>query len=444
MKEITLAEYLGLERPCGGLGLCGNCRVDASRLALPLSEPSETERRSLGDELERGIRLACQAQVKNAELPSKSEEKQVKSSEIRRGVAIIDIGTTTLEAKLLTDSGELALKPRLNPQRLYGADVITRIGAAREHSSELTSSLRAELRAMLAGCDVTRAVVTGNTVMLHFLCGLDVSGMACDPFTPASLFGITASGRELGLGFDGEVYLPSCSSAFVGADTTCAVLAAKPKSDENLLLVDLGTNGELALSRHGVVTACSTAAGPALEGADISCGMRAEPGAISRVKFANGRLELEVIGDCTPRGICGSGLIAATAALLDAGILGSDGNLTEPVELAPDVTLTPEDMRALRLAKSAIRTGIDLLTRGERVDRLCLAGNFGRGLDLRGCVRIGLIPDGIRVEILGNAALEGARLIANGALEPARFEYVPLVDDAEFFDRFCENLLFDA
>lgn len=440
MNEL-LSELLFTDCPCGGSGKCGKCRV---RVSGELSAPTDAERRLLGDLLDDGWRLACQTRALGDFKVKEPFETHNVGEPVRkgRGELLIDIGTTTLEVRLINGSGEVLESSALNPQRRFGADVISRIGAASEHSSELTGELRAALASLIGDFEYERAVVTGNTVMLHFLAGLDVSGMAADPFTPSSLFGEWFDGALLGL--RGRVYLPRCVSAFVGADTTCALLASKPVHGENMLLVDLGTNGELAFCHDDEIVCASTAAGPALEGADISSGMRAGAGAIDSVRYDPDRCELKVhvIGEGSARGICGSGLISAVAALLDAGILDESGYLEAPYELAPGVLLTPGDIRSLQLAKSAIRTGIELICGGVRPDRLCIAGNFGRGLDLGACRRIGLLPDCGRVEILGNAALTGAEMILDGADERFETRSLSLAEDERFSELFCENMLF--
>ena len=440
----TLAELLHSDCPCGGLGKCGKCKI---RVSGELSAPTEAEKRLLGDQLNGGWRLACQT----VPLGEYSVGKAPEADRIvrrGRGKLAVDIGTTTLEARLITPDVRIEVSA-LNPQRRFGADVITRIGAAETHADELTNELREAISALTDGFEYDEAVVTGNTVMLHFFAGLDVRKMAGYPFEPTSLFGEWIDGRSVGL--HGMVYLPRCVSAFVGADTVCALIAADLKPSERSLLIDLGTNGEIVYSADRLICS-STAAGPALEGADISSGMRAVDGAVDRVEYfpgndregirvGNGVILPHVIGGKAPRGICGSGLISLIAALLDAGVIDESGYLEEPFELAPGVSLTPKDVRAFQLAKSAIRTGIALIG-GENADRLLIAGNFGRGLDLAACRRTGLLPDSGTVEILGNAALTGAELILSGATDKFDIEWLDLAANERFDELFTENLLF--
>ena len=447
----TLAKILRADCPCGGIGKCGKCRIKVSG---ELSAPTEAEKRLLGDELDKGFRLACQT------IPlGDFKVEPVTDESIKRvggrGKLAVDIGTTTIEARLITPDGNIDVSA-LNPQRRFGADVISRIGAADTYASELTNELRAAVSRLTAGFEYDEAVVTGNTVMLHFFAGLDVSGMAGYPFEPESLFGEWIDGERVGL--RGRVYLPRCVSAFVGADTVCALIAAKPDRRETALLVDLGTNGELAFCRDGRIICASTAAGPALEGADISSGMRAGNGAVDHVRYfpgdnaggisgavgvPGGFIVPRVIGGGEAKGICGSGLISLVAGLLDAGVIDESGYLEKPFGLAPGVSLTPRDVRAFQLAKSAVRTGI-MLIGGENADRLMLAGNFGRGLDIAACRRTGLLPDRGKVDILGNAALTGAELLLSGADDKFAAEWLDLAADERFDELFTGNLLFEG
>jgi len=245
------------------------------------------------------------------------------------------------------------------------------------------------------------------------------------------------------------------------------------------LSIDIGTNGEMVLARGGELLTTSTAAGPAFEGAQISCGMRALPGAIYDVTIdAEGALALKVVGSAAPKGLCGTGLIACIAQLLERGAIDATGRLADPAEmeiaalrhrvftlgselafaLSEDhgVYISQSDIRTLQLAKGAVRTGIETLLEVsgvavEGLDVLRLAGNFGAGLDARAAMRIGLIPtmDLARVEVVGNAALRGAIMVllsrecgrkSESAARNARF--IELGGKPEFQARFMESMLF--
>ena len=295
-----LSEAIGSHKPCGGHGRCGKCKVYVSGA---VSEPSDTERKLLSpDELAQGVRLACitrvlgdcevrmlsgeeQAQiVTDGDLP----ETELAPSFERYGVAI-DIGTTTLAARLYDVNGAmLADASGINPQQEWGADVISRIEASLAgKGSELAASIRGALcrmiseladKATIAPTDIDGVVITGNTVMLSLLTNECVEPFSHAPFEIKRYFGETFTANDLGLNVltsDTRVYLPRCISAFVGADTTCALLSTSLcRSDKPVMLADIGTNGEMAIYSGGRLTVCSTAAGPAFEGVGLRCGSR--------------------------------------------------------------------------------------------------------------------------------------------------------------------------
>jgi uncharacterized 2Fe-2S/4Fe-4S cluster protein (DUF4445 family) len=230
-------------------------------------------------------------------------------------------------------------------------------------------------------------------------------------------------------------------NAFVGADITCAVLASgMTESSATSLLCDIGTNGEIALWKDGKLFVTSTAAGPAFEGAKISCGMRGAEGAVDHVTMQNGKITYHTIGETAPKGLCGSGLLDLVAVLLDGEIIDESGRMEcKEYRLCENVTLTQKDVREVQLAKAAIRAGIELLAEkmGVQVSdirRVYLAGAFGNFLDPASACRIGMIPPVLRDRIspIGNAAGEGAKLCA---LSRAEFEYSRrLAAETEFLE----------
>ena len=258
---------------------------------------------------------------------------------------------------------------------------------------------------------------------------------------------------------DTAVYLPPCISAFVGADTTCAILATElTEKNEPAMLADIGTNGEMALWSNETLTVCSTAAGPAFEGVGISMGMRGANGAIDRVTVKDGSLHAHVIGDVEPRGICGSGLIDAVACMLDQEILDESGFLEdEPFEIKAPVTLTQKDIRMLQLAKSAISAGLLTLIQNEHltptdISALYIAGGFGNYLNMQSAGRIGLLPHEMidRTKSVGNAALSGAvmllldrRMRDDAQLLVKNSCAVDLSANPIFIDAYTEGMLFD-
>ena len=471
------------EMPCGGHGKCGKCRVTAKG---PLTPPDEAELRHLTpEELGGGVRLACRARVlgdcavtfaagpKKAQIRAGGELPPIRlEPAFGRYGAAVDIGTTTLAARLYDREGNLlAEDTRLNPESRWGADVISRMEAAMAgHAGEIAAAIREAVDGMLrtlaseagtAPDGIDAAVVTGNTVMLHLLTETDVEPMTHAPFDSNRLFGETVTAREAGfpsLRPDAEIYFPPCAAAFVGAEVLTALMASELCRGEGTgILVDIGTNGEMMLWHGGKLYAASTAAGPAFEGAGISMGMGGRAGAVDRVKVEDGALAAHVIGDAEPVGICGSGLVDAVACLLETEALDETGFLEDdPAEIAPPVALTQDDIRQVQLAKSAIHAGMRTMLHAASVDAdavelLDVAGGFGSYLDIGNAIAIGLLPEEFegRIRVLGNAALAGASmlLLSVGLRAECEFrarsvELVELAANPVFAAEYMERMLF--
>lgn len=414
----------------------------------------------------------------------------------------LDIGTTTLAIYLLDlNSGKLrAATSCTNPQKIYGADVISRI----QHA-QATAGLR-QLQEMVLGAlnrsisllikengigdtDIYEAVVVGNTTMTHLFLGVDPSYLANAPFTPAFRNSMEISAGELGLRMHplGRVVVLSNIAGYVGADTVGVMLATRIDRQEGFhLAVDIGTNGEVVLAGQGRILTCSTAAGPAFEGSHIKHGMRAAVGAIEAVKI-DGDVSLKTIGDSAPRGICGSGLIDAAAEMLRKGIIDASGRFASPEErdgnrnarlwsrlrrsedgwefvLAPgsisasgeDIVITQKDLRELQLAKGAILAGIRLLLREVgaepgSINGIFLAGTFGNYINKESALAIGLLP-AVSPELIipvGNAAGDGAimALLSGGERATAaslslKAEHIELSARMDFQEDFVEALAF--
>ena len=501
---VRIADLLGLHRlpldlPCGGRGTCRQCRVIARGALSPLT-PEERESLT-AEELEKGVRLACLTMVEGAaeitvppaaamaviEAAGETPDYPLDPPAGEYGVAV-DIGTTTLVVSLyrLGQRTPLGTLCRKNPQAVFGADVISRIGKAVDGEGEalfaaVSGALDGMIRALAARCGVeassiASAVVTGNTAMLYLLAQVSPEPLSHSPFTMTRPFGEALPASALGMPFLGEtpVYLPRCMSAFVGADITCAVLAGEVLTREGTtLLVDIGTNGEMALNHGGTLYCCSTAAGPAFEGAGIRMGLNAVRGAIDGVTLQDGEIRCTVIGGAEPAGICGSGLIDALAVLLEAGIIDETGAIQdeghpfadrvteldgEPaVLLAGTVLLTQEDIRKVQLAKSAICAGLKTLVGHvglsmDQVDRLLIAGGFGRHIRLENAGAIGLIPPDLcgKARAIGNAAITGAAMILQNRRYPAetaayaeKAVTVDLATNPQFMEYYVEGMLFE-
>ena len=263
-------------------------------------------------------------------------------------------------------------------------------------------------------------VITGNTAMLYLLTATPPDALSRAPFIADRLFGELVPARGLGLDCDAQVYLVRCMSAFVGADITSALLASGIcRQDDTRMLIDIGTNGEMAIRHNGRLYCCSTAAGPAFEGAGLSMGMPGEVGAIDHVTLDGDRLAAHVIGDASPRGICGSGIVDALACLMQTEQLDESGLIEDdPTDIAPPVSLTQKDIRMVQLAKSAIHAGLCTLVDNVSLDwddiaGLSIAGGFGSYLNLESAAKIGLlVPELLdRTIVIGNAALGGASML---------------------------------
>lgn len=450
------AGFYGL-RPCGGLGKCGKCAVT---LWGDISAPNKAE-------LQAGVRLVCQAQIlgdAQVFLPAAADLQQIQTESDTtfdsltpaEGIgAAVDIGSTTVVLRRydLKTGQLLGQSAIINPQTGIAADVMGRIGAAMEGKLPLLRRQITDALALLlrqAGGDADKAVITGNTTMLYLLTGRDPASLSHAPFAADTLFDTHTS--LLGI----PTYLPPCMNAFVGADISCAVLASGMCSEKTALLCDIGTNGEIALWKDGVLYVTSTAAGPAFEGALISCGCSSIPGAIDKAWAENGQLRIHTIGNRDAVGICGSGLIDVVAILLKEEIMDETGALDEDVELAPGVTLLQKDIRALQLAKAAIAAGIQTLLDGsgttcDEIETFYLAGGFGSHLDIANAAAIGLIPAELvpKAKVIGNAALAGAsRLLLDETALPAirtiaqNAQHYNLGGNPVFNENYMEQMLF--
>lgn len=423
------------------------------------------------------------------------------TAEILYGIAV-DIGTTTLAAYLydLNRGERLAVASMLNPQFKYGADVISRIDYASqsgEHAAEMADLIRSALNGLIRRLtedhglneqDVYLVTLAGNTTMLHLLLQLPVIQLARSPFIPVILSAMFLRPSDLNLAINkqGRIILLPGVSAYVGADTVAAVLSTgMHEKKETTLLVDIGTNGEIALGNRDFMVACSTAAGPAFEGANITCGTGGIEGAVREVFIdGEGELRVKTIGDREAVGICGSGLIDAVACMLRIGILDGTGRILKKDELdtgalkyagqlftvngqqafslvqtnRSHIYITQKDVREVQNAKAAIAAGIALLIReagltADDVHSVFLAGGFGSFMRVRSAVEIGLLPNIPEEKIftVGNAAGAGAiqALLSREAFQQAidaakRIKYLELSSSKDFVSEYTDQLLFEA
>ena len=407
------------------------------------------------------------------------------------GIAV-DIGTTTVVAYLynLETCACLGVQSTINPQVTLGVDVISRIkfcGDQPDGTEKMRSAIaiclnglfEKLLRALeLQDTDVLHIVLTGNTTMLHLVFGLSPVTMGYSPFDPASLFGFAKPAAELGLNAPAaDAYLVPCISSFVGGDITSAILASGLAAGEDMcLLMDIGTNGEVALGNKNGIWATSTAAGPAFEGAEITRGMAGVPGAVNSVFLQKGAIEYTVIGGGAPKGICGSGILDLAAIAAQTGLMDETGRILTPEE-APEgaarylremegqtavyvdenVYLTQKDIRHIQTAKAAMAAGVLALAHSAGIGlgdikQVFIAGGFGNFMDKESAVRVGLLHREVedKIKSIGNAAGSGAimALLNEGyKRESERIAalgtHVELGGDAYFMEKYVDCMYFE-
>lgn len=495
---LSYLQELGIDinNTCGGEGKCGQCLIECRSKAL--SEKTEREKKFIHDDLHR---LACQARILKTDehiyvrvprriyhILESGECKEIhlepfvhvegervfcESEDLGEytgelyGIAL-DIGTTTLAMYLIDiESGKvLYVISRENPQIKYGNNVISRIEFARTGRKRLEREIRTAVNEMITAMvdpgKVFEMVVDGNPVMRDLFFGYSVESLGKSPYEPLSVNAVNETAKELALKINpkARVYGLPLIGSFVGADALAVTLATEIyKSDKICMAIDIGTNTEIILGNRDRLIATSCAAGPAFEGAGITCGLGGVSGAIKEVRIVNGKVLYKTIDDLSPIGVCGSGLIDALAELLDNGIINGMGKfLGEEKEyvIAEDFSLSEQDIDQLNLAKTAVAVGIKTLverygTELQALEHILLAGGFGNFINIENAIRIGLLPAVAqeKVKKVGNAALEGARqaLISKTKREDAesiakRIEHVKLEEEADFQEKFVCELYF--
>lgn len=458
MKEA----HIPMHAPCSGRGTCGKCRIriqgeNEERLACQTYPSEDMVVTIVSSEQEMQVLSDFkygQASVRTVE--KLSTEETVDTAKITYMVAI-DLGTTTVVQQLLAyhkgslEEGKVLQTIRsLNPQRLYGADVISRITAANHGAQSDLTRLICELitdgvermcqNNAIALEQVDTIAIGGNTTMIHLLRGYDVSGLGIAPFQPVTLSlerfpyamlkqqGIGSSKRTPPETGPMVVLLPGIS-AFVGGDIVAGLYALEFHKQRSIqLLVDLGTNGELAIGNEERILVTSTAAGPAFEGGNISCGTGSISGAIKEVTLKRRYVAYQTIDNKAPVGLCGTGAVELLAELLQHQKIDVHGSLIEEHRAngftvvdqsfgtGEAIRFTQEDIRQMQLAKGAIRAGIEVLLTAygvgyDQIDRLYLAGGMGFSLNIEKACSIGLLPKELkdRVTIVGNSCLGGVK-----------------------------------
>lgn len=443
--------------PCGGNGKCGKCAAFVYKD---------------GEKLEETKLLTCQASIEGDTeiyIPKGTVVSKIQTDGVMPTFSnnpqsngfgcAMDIGTTTVVLRLVNlDTAEILSAVSVeNPQRAIASDVINRIQASLKGKDILQKQLiqntyytlldKACEEADITHDDIKYTIITGNTTMLYLFTGRSPLSLTKVPYIADCTFGFMENG----------IYFPPCFGAYVGADIYTAILASDlVKDTKTSLLIDLGTNGEIALYKDGKLTCCATACGPAFEGAGIDCGGPATDGAIDHIWVKDGKIEYSVIGNVKPTHLCGSAVIDAVAALLETGHISEMGKLdSDFFEFAEGVQFTKKDVRQIQLAKSAICAGIKTLMEvnnisPDEIGTFYIAGGFGAYLSLHSAEVISLVPKELisKAKVIGNAALSGAIAMLldkdlDKNLSIDNCECINLAATEQFSDLYIENMIFE-
>ena len=483
--ELLREKGVPIRSDCGGNGLCGKCRVssEGEHFLACRTVPDREMTVIVDDDVldddgilteisgsDRTMSKAGMAEAGGAGTDS-GAEADAGGAENASGSAggaqsgyclAVDLGTTTVAAQLISPDGRvLAEAGKASSQRTYGDDVISRIQASCEGKTEsLRHAARGDVDSLRMRCagdagiplsEVKSTVIAGNTAMEHLYMGYDVKGLAEAPYSAVTLDMI----------YNAATVLLPCISPFVGADVLAGMAALDFDGGKGYnAFIDIGTNGEIALAGPEGILVTSTAAGPALEGAGISCGMAASTGAVRGVEISGELAFFDVIGGDDPKGLCGSGVIALTAELLKNGILDRSGAFArgygEGYRITRGVLFTQEDVRKVQTAKAAIRAGLEVLLAEAGIEAADLgavyvAGGFGKGIDPDKAMAIGLFPEECRgkVRAVGNTSLAGAAGFARGTVTAERLEeikkkcrVIELANDPRFQTEYISNMDF--
>ncbi len=495
LLEALVGNKIFISSDCAGMGTCGKCiiRVMEGRLDITLGD-----KEMLSDiDLSNGYRLACMAYpimdctiMLDSEQSSElhidtnaldihremSSHREISGySDISHFAIAVDLGTTTLALALvdLQKGKIIEYYTAINPQKVYGADVVSRIKASNEGKlNSLSHLIREELskgilylthRQDIKLESIEKIIISGNITMIHLLMGYPCNGLGSYPFTAVNKGFINTFTDDL---FDLANRIPVMVlpgiSVFVGADITAGLLACGiDREDKPCLFIDLGTNGEMAVGNREKILVTSTAAGPAFEGGNISCGIGSLPGAICHVSIEGGQVSYKTIYDKPAVGICGTGVIELTSQLLKEGIIDSTGLLMEPYfdkgyEIA-GMNFIQKDIRELQMAKAAIRSGVEILIRRfgisyEQIDKVYIAGGFGYHIDIDKAILIGLLPKALmnKARAVGNTSLSGTICAMRDTDADYRLNHIistseelHLSNEEDFNDLFVKYMSFD-
>ena len=441
LSDVIMQSGGRVSHPCGGKGICKKCLVKVNGK----------------DEL--SCRYAIRSDITvtfDEEDKIISETGAVATAEKTEKLCLaLDIGTTTLALALVSaDSGSIVkATTKNNPQRVFGADVMSRIEYCRKNGVDvLHRPLVDAVNYMIAELDAENLdmLVSGNVTMLHTFFGIDCSSIGVAPYTPAFLDSRTVSGEKIGLNVGSVTALPSVHS-FVGADIVAGLnYVGLPKKGKYNLLVDLGTNAEIVLFDESSALCTSAAAGPCFEGANISCGMSATEGVV--YEYAQGKIK--TVGNVRPKGICGTGLVDVVAELIKFGTVDETGFMEcESLEIADGVEITQADIREYQPAKSAVCAAIITLVKQKSItfddiETVYISGGFSAKINIENATATGLLPRELKEKCVAvnNSSLLGTVKYAAEKNELSLFTenavYVDLAASTDFSELFIKNMMF--
>lgn len=435
LRECLISHGIVSDYPCGGRGTCKKCRAKVlnennREILLCKTYPiSDME-----------IEL-CNEYSLDFELFSKTENN---------AIICYDVGTTTLEFTVIDSEGKRIAEGRsLNPQAVYGADVLSRIDACKKYSvNKVREPIINELKKFISlfieqngDVGIEKVFVCANTVLSHIFAGISPESISKYPYVTSFVGTKTFLGKDFDLSVREIILLP-CHSAFFGSDALVGLCNTDLlNSEKPSLYVDLGTNGEVCLKANGKFYLTSTAVGPCFEGVNISCGMGGVDGAINLFLEEDGKLKFTTVGNKKPFGICGAGLISAISYAKDKHLIDKNGRIfkSDKIELVENIFLTQKDINEFMLAKSAIRSGIEVLLKcakisASEVDIVYLAGSLGKYIDIYSIINCGVLPKEFRNKCLkvGKNAIVGTEEYAKDILFKDKLEFVKA--NAEWID----------
>lgn len=442
LSDVLFKSGNSVDRPCGGRGTCRKCIVNVNG----------KEELSCQYIINSDINVTAE-NIGDIYSETGAEETNVMTDNL---CYVLDIGTTTLALALVSLDGNKIKKviTRTNPQRTFGADVMTRIDYCRKNGVEkINASLIYEINSMI--CDMSdkaadKLYVSGNATMLHLFFGIDCSAMGAAPYTPVFLENKTEKAKKLGIiGVEEIESLPSIA-AFVGADIVAGLnFVGMPESGKHNLLIDLGTNAEIILFSEKSALCTAAAAGPCFEGVNISCGMSATDGAI----YSYSENEIKTVGNASAKGICGTGLVDIIAYLLDKEIVDETGYMEDDFKVAEGVYINRADIRQYQLAKSAVCSAIITLLQiksvsFDEIENMYISGGFSAKINIENAVKTGLLPKELKDKCVAtkNSSLLGTVKYACENNDLSVYvdssAYVDLSANPIFSDLFIENMMF--